>query len=111
MAGNGRSCPCKGAFDHHGNRTGEIRKGVLTPLEPLDLEEGAEVTVVMAVTEEEAAAIEQSLGLVDPTDAEEDAAMARATEAAKGEGYVSEDVVMETLRAPLTFPHAHGERR
>lgn len=75
-------------------------KGVLTPLEPLDLEEGAEVTVVMAVTEEEAATIEQSLGLMRQADAEEDTAIAQAIEAARGEGYVSEDAVMETLRTP-----------
>ncbi len=51
------------------------------------------------LTEEEATAIERSLGLIHRTDEEEDAAIAMAMEEAKAEGYVSEEVVMATLRA------------
>ena len=53
------------------------------------------------LTEEEDTAIERSLGLIFQTDEEEDAALARAMDEALAEdpdGFVSEEVIMTTLR-------------
>ena len=55
------------------------------------------------LTEEEDTAIERSLGLIHATDEEEDAAIGRAIDEALAEdpdGFVSEEVVMATLREP-----------
>ena len=63
-------------------------KGVLVPLEPLDLEEGEEILVTVE---------EKTYGSV-----EEDAALARAMDEAMAEdpdGFVSEEVIMATLRS------------
>ena len=63
-------------------------KGVLVPLEPLDLEEGEEILVTVE---------EKTHGNV-----EEDAALARAMDEAMAEdpdGSVSEEVIMATLRS------------
>ena len=63
-------------------------KGVLVPLEPLDLEEGEEILVTVE---------EKTYGSV-----EEDAALARAMDEVMAEdpdGFVSEEVIMATLRS------------
>ena len=53
------------------------------------------------MTGEEDTAIERSLGLIHASDAEEDAAIGRAIDEALAEdpdGFVSEEVIMTTLR-------------
>ena len=52
------------------------------------------------LTEEEDTAIERSLGLIHQTDEEEDAAILKWIDEARTGTYVSEEVVMETLRNP-----------
>ena len=52
------------------------------------------------LSEEETTAIERSLGRIHQTDEEEDAAIAKWIEAGRTGKYVSESVIMETLRNP-----------